>query len=209
MSLKAIAILVISILLILAYEIYKENSKTLGRNTISFKPLTPNEIVSIKDNEELFIRLGEELTRLIGPGESDDLDVFVNKIDQLPVGLKAMASTYQLDVSMTLDDLGWHFANWHHEEYAKRTLFGLRELGAIEEAELFEKAFQIAQNNWDFFARDDFTSAYHNSTLERSFDPLNDQFWRLIKIRGEEGISILDRWPIYARENPNKVCVSP
>ena len=65
-----------------------------------------------RSDEKLFKHLGAELTRTLGPGATsgDDLDVFVRRLGQLPRGLRTMAATYELDVSMTLDDLGWHFA---------------------------------------------------------------------------------------------------
>jgi len=38
----------------------------------------------------------------------------------------AMAAMYQLDVSMTLDDLGWHFANRHQRGDCEETLWAFR-----------------------------------------------------------------------------------
>jgi hypothetical protein len=37
---------------------------------------------------------------------------------------------------MALDDLGWHFYNFHSRELAEETYRGLRELGADEAAEI-------------------------------------------------------------------------
>ena len=48
-----------------------------------------------------------------------------------------MAATFELDVSMALDDLGWHFGNWTHRGYCDETLHGLRELEAGEYTEMF------------------------------------------------------------------------
>ena len=42
-----------------------------------------------------------------------DCDEFVAHLSDLSPGLRAMAATQKLDVSMVCDDLGWHFANWH------------------------------------------------------------------------------------------------
>jgi hypothetical protein len=32
-----------------------------------------------------------------------------------------MAATYELDVSLTLDDLGWHFGNWPDPALSEKT----------------------------------------------------------------------------------------
>lgn len=59
-----------------------------------------------------------------------------------------MAATFGLDVSMALDDLAWHFVNHHSVDWYEETSQGLRELEAVEAAELFEKAFAIIEPHW-------------------------------------------------------------
>jgi hypothetical protein len=49
---------------------------------------------------------------------------FLVELRRLPPGLRAMAATYELDVSLTMDDLGWHFGNWHSTELAQGTAHG-------------------------------------------------------------------------------------
>ena len=39
------------------------------------------------------------------------------EIQRLPVGLRAMAATHHLDISLTLDDIGWHFLNFGHPSH--------------------------------------------------------------------------------------------
>ena len=56
-----------------------------------------------------------------------------------------MAAMYQLDVSLALDDLGWHFANWHHQAYSEETIWALQELETAEAAEIFAAAYVAAQ----------------------------------------------------------------
>ena len=77
--------------------------------------LTPGAIDSSSD-DELFSLLGEELKARIGRWVSSG--EYVAKIRNLPLGLRAMAATYELDVSLALDDLGWHFGNWHDAQLA-------------------------------------------------------------------------------------------
>ena len=119
-----------------------------------------------------------------------------------------MAATYELDVSMALDDLGWHFANWHHKGLARETLLGLLELGASEEAEIFSQALKIAFVNWDLFANEDFVQAYAHSEIEEALDPLNDRLWVLLGYRGKEGKALVHRWVPYARQYPERVCAT-
>ena len=169
-------------------------------------PLSPSRIARTRSDEALFKLLGGELKRLLPPYDSDDLDPFVKSLQDLPEGLRAMAATYELDVSMALDDLGWHFANWHHKGLALETLAGLRELGACAEAAIFERALEIALAHWDFFAAKGFVEAYFESSVETALSPLNDRLWRLLGYRGEGGRSLVDLWVPYARRSPERVC---
>ena len=155
--------------------------------------------------DALFARLDER-----APGSlKEDCDVFVAAIKQLPPGLRAMAATHELDVSITLDDLGWHFANWHHRELADETLLGLRELEATEAAAIFHEALRRVQPFWeqvgnmieDDFQR--FVDWYLDSELEQALDPLNEQFWALHASLGEDGL--FHYWVQYARKYPHRV----
>jgi hypothetical protein len=168
--------------------------------------LSPSRIARTRSDEALFKLLVRELKRLLPPYTSDDLESFVKELQHLPEGLRAMASVYELDVSMALDDLGWHFANWHHRELACETLAGLRDLEAVEEASIFERAFEIALSHWDFFAAEDFVDRYLNSDVGELLDPLNDRLWRLLGYRGEGGRSLVTLWVPHARRYPESVC---
>jgi hypothetical protein len=117
-----------------------------------------------------------------------------------------MASTFELDVSITLDDLGWHFANWHHLGFARETLHGLRELGAAQVAALFEQALVIACENWDFFGAPDFVERYDGSAVETALSPLNRRCWDLFGSSSGSRESLLDFWVPYARTYPANVC---
>jgi hypothetical protein len=171
-------------------------------------PLTRQQIAAATDDQVLFDLLSGELNRLMLP-LPDDLNEQASRIEGLPVGLRAMAATYELDVSMTLDDFGWHFANWHNRRLAELTLAGLRELGASWEAELFEAALFLALQNWSFFAREDFVAAYHGSRVQELLEPLNAQFHELAQAHCRLSSSILEHWVPYARANPDNVCVMP
>jgi hypothetical protein len=171
-------------------------------------PLSPSRVVRTRSDDALFKLLGGESKRLLPPYDSDNLEPLVKSLQDLPPGLRAMATTYELDVGMALDDLGWQFANWHHQGLALETLAGLRELGALAEATIFEQALEIALMRWDFFASEGFVEAYLGSDIDTALNPLNDRLWRLFGYRGVGGRSLLALWAPYARRSPERVCSS-
>jgi hypothetical protein len=143
------------------------------------------------------------------PELHNDLDKFVEKLEDLSPGLRAMAATFQFDVSMCLDDLGWHFANWHHHPYCHETIKGLRVLGAVEPAELFDQAYQMVLPYWDaiseMLAKDfnEFVQWYRPSDLEKSLHPINKRLWEIRKESRDFGL--LKFWLSYARKFPERV----
>jgi len=84
--------------------------------------ITLDTIDSSSDDEWFSLREKELENRISADRGSAE---FVAEIQGLPVGLRAMAATYELDVSLALDDLGWHFGNWHNEDLAEETARGL------------------------------------------------------------------------------------
>ena len=170
--------------------------------------LRAEQIEACPDDNALFKLLGAELTERLGASEGDDLDLFVARISQIPVGLRAMAAVYQLDVSLTLDDLGWHFANWHHRGYCEATRWALGELGAYEYAAIFAEAYEQVQPFWDEIGRrcardfEDFVAWYPDSELDRLMLRLTERMWDL----QEAGGGLLGFWTPYARKHPERVC---
>lgn len=111
--------------------------------------LTEAKIKTCKTDKRLFEEVTAEPGRQIPVELKGDLRAFVNHIRGLPAGLRAMAATHELDVSITLDDLGWHFANHHYRPYCEETLWGLRELEAQEAADIFSASFELVLPYWD------------------------------------------------------------
>jgi hypothetical protein len=157
-------------------------------------------------DEQLFDALCAELGQRLPSELRRDLNRFVELLPTLPPGLRAMAATFQLDVSVTLDDLGWHFANWHHQPYAKETLRGLRVLEAHEAAEIFSAAYALALPYWNTIGRlirrdfQNFVSWYSDSDLEKALDPLNMRIWKLRETLPNYGL--MRYWLTYARKYP-------
>jgi hypothetical protein len=87
-----------------------------------------------KDDAGLTKDLQELLTaRAVGNPYGSD-SAFAANIVHLPPGLRAMAATHWLDVSLTLDSITWHFGNFSEPQLIAETEAGLRELG-LEERE--------------------------------------------------------------------------
>lgn len=113
-----------------------------------------------------------------------------------------MAATYELDVSLTMDDLGWHFGNWHDKGLAEETTRGLEVLGATELAEIFTDAFSLALKYWDDLGGERWKDWYHGSALETEVAPLTV---RARKTLEKHKNGIFHFWVDYARKNPEGV----
>src|SRR5688500_1587562 len=159
--------------------------------------LTVDSIDSSSD-EELSSLLTQELSRAVSAEKRSP--EFIAEIRKLPVGLRAMAATYELDVSLAMDDLGWHSGNWHSAELAEETARGLEELGATELATLFREAFRIAEKYWTELGEKDWMDWYHKSDFEKETLPLTKRAWEINK--GKMGI--FQYWVDYARKYPER-----
>ena len=163
--------------------------------------LTEARILQCAGHDELLELLFSDLRTRLPPDEPFDMERFLRQIRTIPVGLRAMAATFELDVSMTLDDIGWHFGNWCHRPYCDQTLWGLRELEADEYAEMFAKAYELAQSCWTELRDTDFMEWYRGSDFERATKPLSFRWWDLEKVDG----GIFGHWTKYTRKYPYKV----
>jgi hypothetical protein len=161
--------------------------------------LTP-EAISASSDDELFKLLGKELAERISVN-LDSLE-FVAEIQKLPIGLRAMSATYELDVSLVMDDLGWYFGNWHNTVLAEETIRGLDELGATELALIFKEAFQIALRYWAELGTKDWSNWYHDSLLEKESKSLNEQACKILEAKKN---AIFEYWVSYARKYPEHI----
>ena len=69
------------------------------------------EIKTAKPDEDLFKMLSSELELRLPKSVHADYDNLTISIRSLPRGLRAMAATHRLDVSMAMNDLFWHIFN--------------------------------------------------------------------------------------------------
>lgn len=172
-------------------------------------PLTVDEVFACDSDEELTQVLCRELTRLIP--EADSMGQLLEAMDELPCGLKAMAATHKLDISLALDSLWEHFANFHSLAYARETLAGLKELEATTLANLFAPALKLAEANWDMFAHQNAIEAGESSQFEEEkVQAVKQEMLRLTSGMWEHldtlpTRSLMDYWPIYARKYSDRI----
>jgi hypothetical protein len=170
--------------------------------------LTIKSIRATRSDKQLFDKLTAELTRRLPVELHDDLDRFVEEIECLPPGLRAMAATFKLDVSMALDDLGWHFANFHHREYCNETSRAFWELEAQEVAQIFDQAYQLVLPYWDQISDmlavefKVFSEWYYQSDLDKALSPLNCRLWDICEKSPE--FRLMQFWMLHARKHPER-----
>jgi hypothetical protein len=172
--------------------------------------LSQEVIRQSKSDDELFQLLSTELSRLFPPKLQEDADLFYASLLAVPRGLRAMAGTYELDVSMSLDDLAWHFLNHNNDRFLTETLNGLKELDANEAADLFSAAWDIVKpflpeirtKNWDGEEPHEYLD---KTGIQSRVDPLNKRMWAICKERGDKGL--MEYWLAYAQKYPER-CVA-
>jgi hypothetical protein len=170
--------------------------------------LTLRDITTSNSDEELFHKLSFELQSRLPPDVQDDYELLVPALRALPHGLRAMASTHRLDVSMAIDDLGWHFHNFYNRAFCDETQWGLRELEAVEAAEIFESARALVEPHWEEIGSyiaiggDAFADWYSDSGVERAMGPLNKRLWAICE---RSSYGLMQYWLDYARNHPERV----
>jgi hypothetical protein len=124
------------------------------------------------------------------------------EIRRLPLGLRAMAATHHLDISLTLDDIGWHFLNFGHPSQVEETELGLRELGLPEVAAMFQEAYQLVHPLLPEIRR---PGGDYYGVLEREghMKRINELSNGASAALGEQGI--YRHWAAYARQHPERV----
>jgi hypothetical protein len=171
--------------------------------------LSLSSIQSATNDEELFERLSKTLKEMFPPELQEDRDKFLAALQRAPRGLRAMAGIFDLDVSMTLDDLAWHFGNHNDERFLQETVLSLRELEAVEPADRFQSAWAIAAPYLPEIRTKDWESEdphdYFDRTIQSAVDPLNERMWAICEECGDRGL--LQYWLAYARKYPER-CVT-
>ena len=162
--------------------------------------MTIDEIIAAKSDDDLYDLIARELESRLQP--RPPIDEFVTALQALPPGLRAMAATYDLDVSLALDDLGWHFGNWHNVELAHETIRGLRELGADRMAEIFAGAFEHAKHYWSEMGSQNWVEWYSSSPLATATVSLTNEAYAIWEGQPQ---GLFSFWLAYARRYPGKM----
>lgn len=167
--------------------------------------------IEAADDEQLFRLISEALEDLFPDSLKNDPKRFLGALEAAPRGLRAMAGIHDLDVSLALDDLAWHFCNHSDERFLGETAAALKELEAFEAAEIFLSAWEVVKP-FLFEIRErqsqigDFNDYLQRSGIQSRVDPLNEQMWAVCKKCGPNGL--LQYWLDYARKYPQR-CLKP
>jgi hypothetical protein len=167
--------------------------------------LSQASIQNARDDEELFKLLSTALNELFPPDIRQDRSQFLAALAKAPRGLRAMAAVFDLDVSMALDDLAWYFANHNDDRLLEETVTALRELEALEAAQLFLSAWEIVKPYLPEIRPEERQGKDLHEFLERAgiqsrMDPLNARMWAICEELGRYGL--LQYWLTYARKYP-------
>jgi len=159
-----------------------------------------------KDDAGLMNEIQQLLTaRAVGSPYAAD-GSFAASIALLPPGLRAMAATHWLDISVTLDSITWHFGNFGEPQLVAETEAGLRELGLHELASCFVEAKELmvpllAQRTE---AHGDPYEILERAGLRTRGDELDRRAWALDNLGPERSV-IYEAWIGYARRHPERV----
>jgi hypothetical protein len=159
-----------------------------------------------EDDAALKHRLEEVLTaHALGDPYSRD-GSFAANIAQLPPGLRAMAATHWLDISLTLDSITWHFGNFGEPKLVAQTEAGLRELGLHELASCFVDArdlmlpLLVKRTEAD----GDPYEILERAGLRARADEIDRRASTLDDLGADRSV-IYDAWIRYTRQHPERV----
>ena len=159
-----------------------------------------------KDDAGLTKELQQLLTaRCVGSPYGAD-GKFAASISLLPPGLRAMAATHWLDLSLTIDSMTWHFGNFGEPGLVAETEAGLRELGLDELAQCFVEAKQlmIPLLAGRTEADGDSDEILERAGLEFDAEEINRRASALRNL-GPGKSAIYEAWLRHARQHPERV----
>ncbi|HEX4308967.1 MAG TPA: hypothetical protein VHZ25_03010 [Acidobacteriaceae bacterium] len=162
-----------------------------------------------KDDDGLLNEIHEILgARVSGDPYSSD-GTFAEYISSLPPGLRAMAATHWLDMSLTLDSITWHFGNFGEPGLVAQTEEGLTELGLNELASCFKEAKELmvpllagrTEEEGDPY------EILERKGLRQLGRAIDQRAWDLDNLGRGESV-IYNAWIRFARKRPERVFVS-
>ncbi len=158
-----------------------------------------------KDDDALMKTLEATLTKRAKGDPYDSRGSFSACIAKLPVGLRAMAATHWLDISLSMDSMTCHFGNFGEPGLVAQTEEGLLELGLPEMAECFHEAAEfmvplLARMN----EGEDPAEGLERLGLTEQADRIDRRGMEL-KDSADGGSVIYEAWIPYARKHPERV----
>lgn len=135
---------------------------------------------------------------------------FATNIARFPKGLRAMAATHWLDMSLALDSITWHFGNFGETRLVAETEAGLHELGLHELASCFAEAKELmtpllatrTASDGDPF------EILERKGLRQRAREIDRRAWALDNLGPDKSV-IYEAWIRYAREHPEFVFDPP
>ena len=177
-----------------------KNAETEQRKRYPMLALSDEELL-----KEIFSLLSKSVSSVADPYSEDGS--YAAAIGSLPTGLRAMAATHHLDVSLTMDDIGWHFLNFGEPGLVRQTEAGLRELGLNDIADYFAEAHAIINPlKPDIKEADDYCPCLESRGLMARINELTDK--ATASQPTLSGSPIYAAWTKYARVHPENVFAS-
>jgi hypothetical protein len=171
-----------------------------------------------KSDKELLAELFSMPTNRVKTNAYAEDGSYAAEIKDPPGGLRAMAATHHLDVTLTLDDIGWHFLNFGEAGLVRETEAGLRLLGLTDMAEWFIEAHHIVDPFLKAVALgtvkspgDEYYDWLEESGNRLRTDALSQLAWDKSAGCNEDvsGSAIYESWIRYARSRPEDVFAEP
>lgn len=162
-----------------------------------------------KDDAGLKKEIEALLTTHVTADPYSEDGLFAASIAKLPKGLRAMAATHWLDISLTLDSMTWHFGNFGEPGLVAATEAGLNELGLTELAACFAEAKDLMVPLLAGCTEEDGTTddILEKAGLSVRASEIDKKAWQLYEQGPEDAESslIYAAWIRYAREHPENV----
>lgn len=159
-----------------------------------------------KEDESVLNEINAILSnRLTGNPYSTD-GSFAANLAKLPPGLRAMAATHWLDISLTLDSITWHFGNFGEPHLVEEAEAGLKELGLDELAQCFREAAELMIPFMAKHADSDLdpSDLFELDEVKDQVQQLDQRAWDLDKAAPGDSI-IYSAWVRYARAHPERI----
>jgi hypothetical protein len=155
--------------------------------------LTREELASDLSDEEIFKAIANEAHTQLPTTLQENLEGYYAALPKLPPGVRAYAGIWDLDVSMAMDDIAWHFGNHDEERHTEETLWSLRELHATEAHDIFAQAVSIVHPHLEILRSgtigiESFHDWLDETGIQSACDPLNKRLWQICAENPDHGL---------------------